>query len=73
MIEMKLEQTLEVLHTVVPESEELDFDRIGMIQKPTRDIKKVGICVDLTDHVMEEVRKNNYDFLIIHHGRWQGS
>jgi len=65
---MKIEELVGTIERQVPMPEELEFDRIGVIRSTNKDITKIGICVDLTDHVMDEAIKQGIGFLIVHHG-----
>lgn len=65
---MHLEELLPIIEGSVPQPPELDFDRIGLIRPTSQDIQKVGVCVDLTDYVMQQVSDAQIDFLIVHHG-----
>ncbi len=65
---MKQKNLISVIKAMVPQAEELDFDRIGKIRSASRLIQKVGFCVDLTKYVMEQVREKGIDYLVIHHG-----
>lgn len=68
MIKMHLDELLPIIEESVPQPAELDFDRIGLIRPTSQDIQKVGVCVDLTDYVMQEATATQIDFLIVHHG-----
>lgn len=65
---MKLDKLVETLEGMIPQPRELGFDRIGIIQPTFADIERVGVCVNLTDHVMQEAKRQGIDFLIVHHG-----
>ncbi len=66
---MKQEDLIKIVEELVPQPKELEFDKIGVVRPTPVDIKKVGVCVDLTDYVAEQARKLGVDFLIIHQGR----
>ncbi len=65
---METKKLISIVHDIVPERSELNFDKTGIIRKPRKDIRRVGVCVDLTNHVMDQVMQQRIDFLIIHHG-----
>lgn len=65
---MKLDEIVETVEKLVPQSAELEFDRIGIIQPTSTDIQSIGVCVNLTDCVMQEAKRLGVDFLVIHHG-----
>ena len=52
---METKKLIAAMHHIVPEPAELNFNKTGFIQKPKRDIENVGVCADLTDHVMDHV------------------
>jgi len=65
---MHLDELLLIIEGSVPQPPELDFDRIGLIRPTSQNIQKVGICVNLTDYVVQQVKDDQIDFLIVHHG-----
>ena len=65
---MKLDELVETLEGTVHFPAELEFDRIGVIQSTNVDIRKLAVCVNLTDYVMQETKRLGVNFLVVHHG-----
>jgi len=72
---MKQEKLIEIITSLVHGAQTEDTEhgikvsQNGVLKPVENEIKNVGICLDLTEHVMQLAREMEIDFLIIHHSK----
>ncbi|MBS3132212.1 Nif3-like dinuclear metal center hexameric protein [Candidatus Woesearchaeota archaeon] len=65
---MKLDTLVDILDKEIPSFEGLQFEERGVINPASKEIRRIGVCLNLTENVIRESRKREIDFLVMHHG-----
>jgi|SRR3989338_3365830 len=64
---MRNEDLVAVIDSIIRPSKKLEFEGNGVIRPAEKDITKIGVCVDLTDHVAAEAKRLGIDQMVVHH------
>ena len=58
---------LQALETIAPLRGAANWDNVGLLIKGTRPIRRVGVCIDLTPAVLDELMAADVDFIVAYH------
>lgn len=65
---MLCSEIIQVIEASYPREAALDFDNVGLLAGRTeKEVKKIYLALDATDHVIECAEKSGADMLITHH------
>lgn len=65
---MLCSEIIQVIEALYPREAALDFDNVGLLAGRTeKEVKKIYLALDATDHVIECAEKSGADMLITHH------
>ncbi len=62
-----LYSVLQALETIAPLKGAASWDNVGLLVKGTRPIQRIGVCIDLTPAVLDELIGEDVDFIIAYH------
>ena len=67
---MLCKEIIQVIEATFPRGAALDFDNVGLLAGRTeKEVNRVYLALDATDHVIESAEKAGADMLITHHPR----
>lgn len=64
---MKIRDIYEFINTFAPYESQLSFDNSGVNVGMSREIHKIGVCLDITDDAVEYAAVHGIDLIISHH------
>ena len=66
---MKIKDLYEYLNEKIPKTLSCEWDNDGLLccPEPEREAKKVLICLDVTDEVVDRAIESEFDLIISHH------
>ena len=67
MAHPSLEPVLDALRAIAPEGLAASWDNVGLLLEGTRAVRKLWLCVDLTEAVLEEALTNDADLVVAYH------
>jgi dinuclear metal center YbgI/SA1388 family protein len=63
----ELADVVDVLERIAPRALAAEWDNVGLLIEGTRPVRRIGLCVDLTEAVWEELRGADVDLVVAYH------
>lgn len=60
-------QVIEVLESIAPRRLAAEWDNVGLLVEGERDISRIALCIDLTEHVLAEILAQGADLVVAYH------
>lgn len=63
----EIREVLDVLQTLAPLSLAAEWDNVGLLVEGEREVHRIALCIDLTEHVLAEVIAHDPDLIMAYH------
>ncbi len=62
-----LDAALAALERLAPLAAAGDWDNVGLLLRGTRPVRRIGLCIDLTEPVLDELEAADVDLVVSYH------